>query len=213
LTNTLRFAHLGGVGKRDAPRRSRQDGKRGKVPGSGGKKRGQMEIDEITHQVAMSILANYGRTEIGRALGKYLQAKGWQDDATPMPAGTVDDYIRRANEQLNEQRELTREEARKAQINRLKRRMVSADADKRHKDALDIEDRLMEIEGTRLPREIEVGSPGGGPLIPRGPAEVLAALERFVGGGPKPAGAADPAAPAPAAATVPDSGANGPTEA
>lgn len=196
------------MGKRDAPRRSRQNARRGKVPGSGGRKRGQLEVDEITHQVAMCILANYGRTEIGRALGKYLQAKGWQEDATPMPAGTVDDYIRRANEMLNEQRELTREEARKAQINRLKRRMVAADADKRHKDALEIEDRLMDLEGTRMPKEIEVGGPGGAPLIPRGPADVLSALERFVSTGQKPG---DPAAEAPAAATAPDSGANGPS--
>lgn len=199
------------MARRDAAQKTRRVAGRGKTPGSGGKKRGQLEIDEITEQVAIALLYNQGRQAIAKALGAFMRAKGYQADDTPMPISTVEDYIRRANELLKEQRELTREEARQAQVKRLKRRMLAADADKRHKDALAIEGMLSDIEGTKAPKEIEVGAPGGGPLIPRGPADILAALEKFVAGGPKPP---EPPPPdAPAAPTAPDGGANGPTEA
>lgn len=167
--------------KRNAARKTRHDETgRGRVPGSGGRRRGEHEMQDITHQVVMALLYGQGRTEISRALGKYLKSRGWQATDAPMPLETVDDYIRRANVLLEEEKKLERDDAREAAIRRNKRRLIKADADKRHRDAIAVEGLLIKLEGTEAPQVIELGGPGGGPISVKSEPEAIAALRRLV---------------------------------
>jgi len=194
------------VGTKTKPRPGTRGG--GKVPGSGGKKRGQLEIDELVDQTAMALLYGQGRTAISQALGAYCFSKGWQTEEGAMSLVTTDDYMKRAHALLQEDRKLTRDEAREDAIRRLRKRMMRMDSINRHTDAIRVEQLLAKIEGTEAPKTFEVGGPGGTPLLPRGPSEVVEALRKIIGMPPASEGGATPApapppVPAPAADPIP----------
>jgi hypothetical protein len=150
--------------KRSNARTTKTETRRRPPAGTGGKRRGEMEVQDITHQVAMALLYGQGRTVIAQALGHYLKARGWQDDDTPMPFNTVDDYIKRVKEMQAEEQSRDREDLRVRQSRRLHQRMMKADADDRHRDALRAERLLMDIDGTAAPKRIIASTSPGEPL-------------------------------------------------
>lgn len=156
--------------KRNAARKKRSNARtknatrRRPPPGTGGKRRGEMEVQDITHQVAMALLYGQGRTAIAQALGQYMKARGWQETDAPMPFNTVDDYIKRAKEIQAEEQSRDREDLRVRQSRRLLQRMMKADADDRHRDALRAERLLMDIDGTAAPKRIIASTAPGQPL-------------------------------------------------
>lgn len=159
------------MAKRNAARKKRSNVRTKKAatrrrppPGTGGKRRGEMEVQDITHQVAMALLYGQGRTVIAQSLGQYMKARGWQLDDTPMPFNTVDDYIKRAKEMQAEEQSRDREDLRVRQSRRLLQRMMKADADDRHRDALRAERLLMDIDGTAAPKRIIASTAPGQPL-------------------------------------------------
>ena len=126
------------------------------------------------------MLYNQGRRAISRALGIYLQKRGWQPTDEPMPLSTVDEYIRRAEEMVREERALTRQEATAQQVRRLMRKLLKADAEDRHRDGIAIEGQLSKIQGTEAPKTFEVSAPGGGPIAIKTVPEAMAAFQRMV---------------------------------
>jgi hypothetical protein len=132
--------------------RALQPGQRRKrAKTGGGRGRGQHEVQDLTEQVEYLMLHGQGRQQLARSLGKYLQARGWQETDAPVPLPTVDAYIRRVNERWREESAPRREEERRLQRRRLMRDLLQARADKRHTDAIRLEALASKVLGTEAP--------------------------------------------------------------
>ncbi len=130
----------------------------------GGRPRGQHEVQDLTDQVEHMMLYAMGRHAISRGMGAWLHEKGVQPDKTPVPMGTIDDYIRRVKDRWTEDASPTRTETRKRQLLRLHNQLAKAIDQKRWRDAIRIEALISKIEGNEATKTIELKTPIGQPL-------------------------------------------------
>jgi hypothetical protein len=136
--------------------------KGGRRPGGpGGNARDQWTKEDITDLVAVMMDDGISRRQMCVAVGKWMVDRGLQAEPTPLPAGTLDDYIRRAKDARAEVLKENRQDAAKAAERRMKRIIVRARAAKKLTDEIRAESVLAELQGTKAVRKVALTNPAG----------------------------------------------------
>lgn len=111
---------------------------------------------------AVEHLLNHHTTRHGISVG--LAAEFGRPKHTPIPIGTVDDYIAKVNARWAEEAALTRAETRKRQLRRLYRRLSALKGAGNYREAAELEKLIAKIEGNLAPIKVEASTPPGKPI-------------------------------------------------
>jgi hypothetical protein len=137
------------------------------------------------------LLHAMGREAMSRQLGKVwtkrqmdaarAEGRAIEVPPEPLPLGTTDDYIRRVKDRWEANPLPDRLQSR----DRARRRILGQILDRASKDDHDgvakRESILVKIEGTEVPKTLEISGPGGAPVAFRGADEILPMLEKLAG--------------------------------
>ncbi len=140
--------------------------RRGKVPGSGGKKRSAGEVQALTDKITP--LWDYGASL--HAIAKQVG----------IPVDTVKDYVARIRAWRKENPIPGRDEARRAQYERLMGQNRTLQSQGKHSEVEKRERQIARILGTEAPRTFELSAPGGGPIAVKAGPDLADAFRRMV---------------------------------
>ncbi|MES2339321.1 MAG: hypothetical protein V4537_14600 [Pseudomonadota bacterium] len=163
----------------------------GKVPGSGGPSRGPEELADLVDETEKWMLYSATRENIAEALGQHLaqkqvklaaaQGRTVEVVATPLPLGTVDDYIRRVKDRWAANPLPDREDARERTRRRLFGQIRSLIGKGNHPEVAKREALLMKVEGTEVAKRLEISAPGGAPIELKTGDGMLDMLKKLAG--------------------------------